>query len=124
MNYIKIISSIIIAVPPSQLPDDVKKRLAEKAKSLPGYKTKMCNNFVESEGHCQYDEMCHYAHGEEELREESNSGIAYQPIKYFHGIDYTDFVPIQPNLYYINKIFRTYVTDWFALKTALHCWLR
>ena len=80
MNYIKIISSIIIAVPPSQLPDDVKKRLAEKAKSLPGYKTKMCNNFVESEGHCQYDEMCHYAHGEEELREESNSGIAYQPI--------------------------------------------
>ena len=37
----------------------------------------MCNNFVESEGHCQYDEMCHYAHGEEELREESNSGITF-----------------------------------------------
>ena len=58
------------AVPPSQLPDDVKKRLAEKAKSLPGYKTKICNNF-EKEGHCQYDDMCHYAHGEEELNEES-----------------------------------------------------
>ena len=58
------------AVPPSQLPDDVKKRLAEKAKSLPGYKTKICNNF-EKEGHCQYDDMCHYAHGEDELKEES-----------------------------------------------------
>ena len=59
-------------VPPSQLPEEVKKRLAEKAKSLPGYKTKLCTNF-ENEGICQYDEMCHYAHGEEELREETDT---------------------------------------------------
>jgi hypothetical protein len=60
------------AVPPSQLPEEVKKRLVEKAKALPGYKTKMCNNF-ENEGHCQYDDMCHYAHGEEELAEETTA---------------------------------------------------
>ena len=52
------------AVPPSQLPEDVKKKLAEKAKSLPGYRTKICNNY-ENEGMCQYDDMCHYAHGKE-----------------------------------------------------------
>jgi len=60
------------AVPPSELPEEVKKKLAEKAKNLPGYKTKICNNF-EKEGVCQYDEMCHYAHGEEELREETET---------------------------------------------------
>lgn len=37
---------------------------------MPGYKTKLCTNF-ETEGTCEYDEMCHYAHGEEELREET-----------------------------------------------------
>ena len=52
------------AVPPSQLPEEVKKKLAEKAKSLPGYRTKICNNY-ENEGMCQYDDMCHYAHGKE-----------------------------------------------------------
>merc|ERR1712172_184597 len=58
------------AVPPSELPEDIKKKLAEKAKNLPGYKTKLCNNF-EIDNECQYAEMCHYAHGEEELREET-----------------------------------------------------
>ena len=52
------------AVPPSELPEEVKKKLAEKAKSLPGYRTKICNNY-ENEGMCQYDDMCHYAHGKE-----------------------------------------------------------
>ena len=32
-------------VPPSQLPPEVKKKLAEKAKSLPGFKTRLCSNF-------------------------------------------------------------------------------
>ena len=50
------------AVPPSELPEEVKKKLAEKAKNLPGYRTKICNNY-ENEGMCQYDDMCHYAHG-------------------------------------------------------------
>jgi len=64
-----------VAVPPSQLPEDVKKKLAEKAKNLPGYKTKLCTNF-EKEEECQYEEMCHYAHGEEELREETDTDKA------------------------------------------------
>ena len=54
-------------VPPSELPEQVKIRLAEKAKSMPGYKTKICSNY--GEGQCQYREMCHYAHGETELRQ-------------------------------------------------------
>ena len=28
-----------------------------------GYKTRMCHNF-ETTGVCDYDEMCHYAHGQ------------------------------------------------------------
>merc|ERR1712047_168170 len=58
------------AVPPSELPEEVKKKLTEKAKALPGYKTKLCTNF-DNDGNCQYEDMCHYAHGEEELREET-----------------------------------------------------
>merc|ERR1712223_1599981 len=57
-------------VPPSELPEEIKKKLTEKAKNLPGYKTKLCNNF-EIDNECQYADMCHYAHGEEELREET-----------------------------------------------------
>ena len=56
--------------PASQLPEEVKKKLTEKAKALPGYKTKLCTNF-DNDGNCQYEDMCHYAHGEEELREET-----------------------------------------------------
>ena len=56
--------------PASQLPEEVKKKLTEKAKALPGYKTKLCTNF-DNDGNCQYEDMCHFAHGEEELREET-----------------------------------------------------
>jgi len=57
-------------VPPSELPEEIKKKLTEKAKNLPGYKTKLCSNF-EIDEQCDYAEMCHFAHGEEELREET-----------------------------------------------------
>lgn len=58
------------SVPPSELSEEDRKKRVEKAKSLPGYKTKLCTNF-DNEGYCEYDEMCHYAHGEDELREET-----------------------------------------------------
>ena len=58
--------------PASQLPEEVKRKLTEKAKSLPGYKTKLCTNYENEEG-CQYEDMCHYAHGIDELREETEA---------------------------------------------------
>ena len=58
--------------PASELPEEIKNKLISKAKALPGYKTKLCHNY-ESDGICQYDEMCHYAHGEDELREETEA---------------------------------------------------
>ncbi len=58
--------------PPSEITEELKQKLTQKAKTMPGYKTKMCKNF-QTVGSCDYNEMCHYAHGEAELREETEA---------------------------------------------------
>ena len=49
-----------------ELSEEMRKKLASKAKNRPDYKTKLCKNFIET-GHCDYGEICHYAHGKEEI---------------------------------------------------------
>lgn len=53
-------------VPAALLPEEIKKRRIEKAKKMPGYKTKLCQNY-EKNGECEYEDICHFAHGEGEV---------------------------------------------------------
>ena len=51
---------------PTDLSEEMRKKLAAKAKNKPDYKTRLCKNFEET-GECDYGEICNYAHGKEEL---------------------------------------------------------
>ena len=51
---------------PTDLSEEMRQKLAAKAKNKPDYKTRLCKNFMET-GECDYGEICNYAHGKEEL---------------------------------------------------------
>lgn len=47
----------------NELSDEMKAKMKAKAQSTPGYKSKLCQTFEET-GHCQYGDICIFAHGE------------------------------------------------------------
>ncbi len=52
---------------PSELSDATKSKLIAKAMSRPDYKTRLCQSYSQSQT-CEYNDLCHFAHGEHELR--------------------------------------------------------
>jgi hypothetical protein len=52
---------------PSELPAEMRRKLESRAKARTDYKTRLCQNY-EKEGVCEYLEICHFAHGQEELK--------------------------------------------------------
>ena len=51
---------------PTDLSEEMRQKLAAKAKNKPDYKTRLCKNFMET-AECDYGEICNYAHGKDEL---------------------------------------------------------
>jgi hypothetical protein len=52
---------------PDELDEETRKKLKEKNSQRPDYKTKLCKNF-EQNGSCEFQELCNFAHGQEELK--------------------------------------------------------
>ena len=50
------------------LPEEIKAKLIVKDNARHDYKTKLCTNF-EKNGCCEYDNLCHYSHGKDELKQ-------------------------------------------------------